>query len=356
MTRDNSVPLKLMRFSANLAAGLGSLEHFGDQYEELMKGSPAIIIAGENSYKIAGAAVEDQLSRRSIDQQALVGHIEPTTDSINTLIEKIRKTGLRRPVLISVGGGSTIDIGKFVAHKLDLDLIAVPTLLSSDAIASGYSIIWDHGKNSAIRTKTPSLIFGDYHILQNEPKRFVSAGVGDMLSKISALYDWRMSFWLGEETYNDFVRNLASSTVKMLRRRIPDVFNMNYIGIETLFLAEVTDGYLMELSGTTRVAAGSEHLFTFALETLDTSGIHGEYCALGTIMMSYLQSRQKFRVKDDLIRAGAPTSASDLGIKPEKIVKALTMAHKMRPWYTILGTNGLSEGMAERLARYTHVI
>ena len=46
----------------------------------------------------------------------------------------------------------------------------------------------------------------------------------------------------------------------------------------------------------------------------------------------------------------------EVDVKPGEIVKALTMAHKMRNWYTILCTNGLSEGSAERLARYSQVI
>jgi len=322
----------------------------------MMGRRPAVIISGENSFRIAGKTVDEQLSSINVEHEIISGRLEPNSETIAEVEEKIRRMGHKKPVLIGVGGGSIIDIVKFVAHKLNLELIVIPTLLSSDAIASGHSVIWRDGKNYAVRTKTPNLIIGDYKILRAEPNRYVSAGVGDMLSKITALPDWRMSFWLGDESYNNFAKNLASSTVKMLRDRIKDVQAMNYIGLETLFLAEVTDGFLMELSGSTRVAAGSEHLFGFALETLDQSGLHGEYCALGTIMMAYLQSGGDLNVRDDLIRAGVPTTASELGIKPENIVKALTIAHKMRPWYTILGINGLSEAKAERLAMYTHVI
>lgn len=346
----------MMKFSGGLSAGLGSLQNFFPNYTELAGTRPAVIISGDRSFNIAGHTVEDVLTRNGIEVETITEGVNATAASINDVHSRISSLKVQKPVIIGVGGGTVIDVAKVIASRMETDLIVVPTLLSSDAIASGYSVIWENGKNSAVQTKPPSLIIGDYDILRQEPKRFVSSGVGDMLSKVSALYDWRLSFWLGQETYNDFAMNIAESTVDLLKKRVKDVSSMNYIGIETLFLAEVTDGYLMELSGTTRVAAGSEHLFAFALETLDHGGIHGEYCSLGTIMMSYLQSREKANIRDFLEVAGTPTTASELEIKPESIVKALTMAHRMRPWYTILGSNGLSEGSAERLARYTHVI
>ena len=346
----------MMKFSGGLSAGLGSLQNFFQNYSELVGTRPAVIISGEHSFKIAGQTVEKVLLQNNVSVNVMTKDVSPVLSSIENIYIAISKMNLTKPVIIGVGGGSAIDVAKAVSSKIDTDLIVVPTLLSSDAIASGYSVIWKDGKNSAIPTKPPSLIIGDYDILRREPKKFVAAGFGDMMSKVSALYDWRLSFWLGGEIYNDFAMNIAESTVDLLKKRAKDIRDMNYIGIETLFLAEVTDGYLMELSGTTRVAAGSEHLFAFALETLENTGMHGEFCSLGTIMMSYLQSREKANIRDFLEAVGTPTNASELNIDSKNIIKALTMAHRMRAWYTVLGTNGLSEGSAERLARYTHVI
>jgi len=53
---------------------------------------------------------------------------------------------------------------------------------------------------------------------------------------------------------------------------------------------------------------------------------------------------------------GAPTTAKELGVEDEYIVRALVEAHKIRPRYTILGDTGLTWEAAERLARVTGVI
>lgn len=345
-----------MKFSSSIAAGLYSLKDLVEAMRETGISGKCIIVSGPVADGIAGKEVKRNLERNGTPYFEVTENIEPTQEGLKKLSEHISGFGKEPFPIVAIGGGKTIDACKYVSNQLQRQLVVIPTLLSSDAIASGYSVIWDGNSNQAIRTKTPNLIVGDYEILRNQPEKYVSSGVGDMLSKVSSLFDWRLSFWMGEETYSDFAMNVAKSTTELLQKRILDIARRNYIGIETLFLAEVTDGYLMELSGTTRLAAGSEHLFTFAIENLEHGNTHGIYCALGTIMMSYLQSRDNLDVRGYLQAAGVPTSASEAGIKRENIIHALTVAHKMRPWYTILGTNGLSEGKAERLAKYTQII
>lgn len=344
-----------MRFSSNVVAGSGLISSLPDHLTSIGMPKSAIVLCGQRAYKVAGRKVV-----ASIERSYAVERVEVATEPSFVEADKLSRTMAKRKAkgrfILAIGGGVTIDIAKYVAKKLLLPLVVIPTLLSSNAMSSGFSVLWKEGNSHALPTMVPTAVVGDYDILKNQPKRYISAGAGDMLSKCSALYDWRLGFWLGGESYNDFAMNVARSTTDLLKRRINDVAHMNYIGIETLFLSEITDGYLMELSGTTRVAAGSEHMFTFAMESLSHDALHGELCGLGTIMMTYLQTRDREEVRRLLEAAGAPTTAEQLGISPKDIVRALTKAHRTRHWYTILGNKGLSEGAAERLARYTGVI
>ncbi|TRM80559.1 NAD(P)-dependent glycerol-1-phosphate dehydrogenase, partial [Sulfolobus sp. A20-N-F6] len=72
----------------------------------------------------------------------------------------------------------------------------------------------------------------------------------------------------------------------------------------------------MEISGTTRVAAGAEHLISFALENISEKGLHGEYCGIGTIIVSYLQRGYNYskRVRKLLEKVNAPVTADQLGL------------------------------------------
>jgi glycerol-1-phosphate dehydrogenase [NAD(P)+] len=85
--------------------------------------------------------------------------------------------------------------------------------------------------------------------------------------------------------------------------------------------------------------------------------MHGEQCGLGAIMMARLHGLKWKRVKETLERVGAPTTAEELGVESDHIIKALTLACTIRPErYTILNERKLGYEAAEKLARATGVI
>jgi len=99
-------------------------------------------------------------------------------------------------------------------------------------------------------------------------------------------------------------------------------------------------------------------LFSHALDMLaEKPALHGEQTGVGTIIMAYLHGMKWERVRETLKRVGAPTNAYELGIDPEVIIEALTIAHTIRPGrYTILGKDGLTREAAEKAAKITGVI
>jgi glycerol-1-phosphate dehydrogenase [NAD(P)+] len=73
-------------------------------------------------------------------------------------------------------------------------------------------------------------------------------------------------------------------------------------------------------------------------------------------MMMYLHGGDWRAIRDALHTLGAPTTASQLGVKKETVVEALCKAHLNRPdRYTILGDKGLTREAAEDLVRVTGV-
>jgi glycerol-1-phosphate dehydrogenase [NAD(P)+] len=74
-------------------------------------------------------------------------------------------------------------------------------------------------------------------------------------------------------------------------------------------------------------------------------------------MMAYLYEMDWRSIKATLQKAGAPTTAEELGVEPESVVEALVQASMIRPErYTILEEKRLNHDYAEKLARATGVI
>jgi glycerol-1-phosphate dehydrogenase [NAD(P)+] len=78
---------------------------------------------------------------------------------------------------------------------------------------------------------------------------------------------------------------------------------------------------------------------------------------VGAVLTAYLYGANWRRIRDTLKRIGAPTTAHELGVKDEDVVKALEMAATVRPErYTILHKLNLNHEACEKVARATGII
>ena len=99
-------------------------------------------------------------------------------------------------------------------------------------------------------------------------------------------------------------------------------------------------------------------MFSHAVDKLEPGvGLHGEKCGIGTILIAKLQGQDWKEVAKALKDVGAPTTAKEIGLKPEILAKALTIAQSLRPErYTILKEVDMTEKKAVLLAKSTKVL
>lgn len=84
--------------------------------------------------------------------------------------------------IIGVGGGSVMDLAKFVAHKMGVNIALVNTIASTDAPCSALSVIYDENhvfQRYEFFHKSPELVVVDTRIIAEGPVRFLRAGMGD---------------------------------------------------------------------------------------------------------------------------------------------------------------------------------
>lgn len=87
-------------------------------------------------------------------------------------------------VIIGMGGGKTLDTAKVAADKLDLPVVIIPTIASTDAPCSAMSIIYkENGVSEGIYKlkKNPDIVLVDTEIIIKAPVKFLVAGIGDCL-------------------------------------------------------------------------------------------------------------------------------------------------------------------------------
>jgi glycerol-1-phosphate dehydrogenase [NAD(P)+] len=207
-------------------------------------------------------------------------------------------------------------------------------------------------------SQAPLAIIADTQVISQAPWRFVVSGCGDVISKFTAVKDWRLAYAERNEYYGEYSASLALMSAMLVEENADQIHEGNEGGIRILLEALISCGVAMSIAGSSRPCSGSEHLFSHALNMIKISGaMHGEQCGVGSIIMTYLYGENWQRIRDTLRKLGAPTTAAELGVEDEDIVKALELATVIRPErYTILQRLRMDKETCRKVARATEII
>jgi glycerol-1-phosphate dehydrogenase [NAD(P)+] len=344
-----------MQLPREVIVGKGTLCRVPEVVRRLGLKGPALIIAGQISCEIAGNTVRDLLVQAGITVDTL---LVPSATIRDVLAVEERISELKPQVLFGVGGGTKIDVAKLSSAHQEIPFVSVPTTLSHDGIASPLASIKGFDKPYSAMSQAPLAIIADTQIIAQEPWRFVVSGCGDVISKFTAVKDWRLAHIERNEYYGEYAASLALMSATLIEENADRIHRDNEEGTQLLLEALISCGVAMSIAGNSRPCSGSEHIFSHALDSIKTTGaMHGEQCGVGSIMMTYLYGANWKRIRDTLRRLGAPTTAAELGVADEDVVKALELAATIRPErYTILQKLNLDYEACEKVAKTTEII
>ncbi len=317
--------------------------------------SPIAVISGPNVWPRYGSIMQESLEENDIEMHLFTAR-EASIDYAENLFQEVRD--LAPHAVIGFGGGKSIDLAKYVAHKLGRPMLSVPTSASHDGIASPFTSLKGVNKPFSFRTVTPTAIIADISIISKAPIRLLRAGSGDLIAKLTAVRDWKLAHKLKGEYYGEYAAKLALLSARHVINYAPLIRIGNHEAVRIVVEGLISSGVAMCIAGSTRPASGSEHLFAHAVEIISPGkALHGELVGLGTIMMMYLHGGRWKKIRTTLRKIGLPTTADEIGLSREEVIEALLLAHKIRPErYTILGETGLTREAAERLAIVTGIL
>lgn len=294
------------------------------------------LIADPNTIEIAGNKIIEILSKKRKIEYYLINTASLT--ECNKVIDEIND--LKPNFILGVGGGSVIDVAKYSSFKSKIPFISIPTVASHDGIASSRASLLVDKKKQSLEARSPLAVIADLDIISKAPKRFMISGSADILSNITAILDWELSNRITGEHISQYAIALSHMSAKTIIEE-SDLIPKNIVeGAYTVLKGLITSSIAMCIAGSSRPASGAEHMISHVLdEILEKPGLHGEQCGLGSIISMYFHGGDWKLLKDTLYRLGAPTKASDLNIKKNELVYAISNAYKVKKdRYTILST------------------
>ncbi len=346
---------KVMQFPREVLVGhrvLGQVYELASRYA---RSASATIITGDITYKLAGKEVEDSLSTSGM-KTSVIRTGGANSENLDKIESEIRN--ISPGILIGVGGGSKIDLTKKVAFDLGISYISVPTSPSHDGIASPRASLKRDNHFLSENAVMPIAIIADTSVMVKAPFRYLAAGAADVISNETAVLDWKLAHRLRGEEMSSSSAALAEYASHELLEKV----NMILPGVEEsvwLVVKQIlASGTAMAIASSSRPASGSEHLFSHALEMQGKgSAIHGEYCAMGTVVSMYLHGGDWERIRDAFETLHLSIKAKDYGLSSEDVIKALSEAHNIRPErFTILGDTDLGRSASEKALEITGII
>jgi glycerol-1-phosphate dehydrogenase [NAD(P)+] len=335
----------IMQLPRKVIVGTNILKNCGVFITESnSKANKIAIITGPKVKSKVATLVEDSLSDCNLEFEWIIAQEASFqfADKITSLLKNKRIS-----LIIGLGGGRCIDLGKLVASRLQVSFISVPTSASHDGISSPFVSLKGNERPYSIMTETPLEIICDLEIISNAPYRLLASGCGDLIAKTTAVRDWELARDFNNEYFGEYAAKLAFLGSRMIIDISKDIIKSETNNQITRTIVEglISSGVAAGIAGSSRPCSGSEHLFSHALEyiTKNKCGLHGERVGIGTIIMSKLHGLDWREVRDALKRIGCPVTAKEIQVDKNQLIEAMLLAKKIRPErFTILNKVELS--------------
>jgi glycerol-1-phosphate dehydrogenase [NAD(P)+] len=173
----------------------------------------------------------------------------------------------------------------------------------------------------------------------------VRAGIGDVVSNLSAIEDWLLAHRERGEPVDGLALAFARTAGASILNRTDSVYEEDFL----IGLAEalVLSGMAMSVAGTSRPCSGACHEIIHAIDSL-YPGVsnHGELAGLGALFATHLRGDGDtfLRIARCLERHDLPRLPEQVGLTEEQFTAAVLAAPATRPdRYTILEHLDLGE-------------
>lgn len=316
-----------------LKIGPGVLDNLGSYLMDAQL-QKVVILFGNGLIDMFGKDVMESLKESGVE---VLEYQELDTVRLEDLTSLAFSMPAKTQAIIGIGGGKVIDAAKYCGFLRNLAFISIPTSASSDGFSSASASLLVEGHRKSVPARLAYGIVVDTKIIKSAPKKFLYSGIGDMVSKITALYDWIFEEQHGYGKVNDFAVMIAKKAVNSFVRTPFESIE------EDLFLKELLDSLAMsgianEIAGSSAPTSGSEHLISHALDKmLEHPQLHGIQVGVATYLMSVVQDHRYRRVDTIFTQTGFWDYVKTLEMKREDFEKAIDIAPSIKPFrYTYL--------------------
>lgn len=252
-----------------------------------------LICADDNTFAAAGKRLAASLDHDGLKvEEPWVWHtteqLEPDTALVPDLVSAIDPG---KHVVIAVGSGTINDLVKVACHELGIRYLVVATAPSVDGYTSpGASMLIDGFKQS-LYCRAPIGVIADTGVLAAAPPEMLSAGYGDLASKVTAGTDWIIADAVGADAIDPVCWEMIQEELHGWLEQPASIVARNPEALDRVMYGLTLTGIGMQYLRRSRPASGAEHLLSHIWEMnhhryRGRPVSHGFQVSVGTVAMT----------------------------------------------------------------------
>ncbi len=276
----------------------GALKKVPEVVRELGFSRP-FVLADTHTFEAAGKAVTEELQkagfavRYHVLKSPEVGDLPADEKALGSAAMAF---GTESDLVISVGGGTINDTGRFLGFITGKPFIFVPTAPSMDGLVSNQAPLIFNNLKTTFQAQAPLALVCDLDVMSQAPMRMIAAGAGDIFGKYNCLIDWKLSNIINDEYYCDFIAGLVRTAVDQTLESTPGLKSRSREAVEGLTGALTLSGMAMDYAHVSRPASGAEHHLSHFWEMQylfdgRPAVLHGAKVGVGTVLALDLYNR-----------------------------------------------------------------
>lgn len=261
--------------------------------------------------------------------------------------------------VVGIGGGRTLDVAKLASTLSGLPMVAVATSLAHDGIASPVASLEEDGRKGSYGVQMPLALVVDLDYVRRSDPAMRRSGIGDVVSNLSAIADWRLAGRERGEPVDGLAVTFAQTAATAVLHRTDGVEDADFL--VALADALVLSGLAMATAGSSRPCSGGDHEILHAIDHLfPGTARHGELAGAAALFCAFLRGDERMtaQIGACLRRHGLPRLPGDLGLSEADWTRAVLAAPGTRPdRFTILEHLALDErGVSERVRAFVDAV
>lgn len=285
-------------------------------------GAPIVVCANDPPWSALRPRLADRLAAEVPAWDMDVDHLAAQVARVQS---EVAADALSESVVVGIGGGTGLDTAKYVAWRLDRPLVQVPSITSVDASFTDAIGVRDRGRVRYVGRVVPRMVLLDLPLIRSAPKRLNRAGVGDVLSCHTGLWDWRLASSAGHgHPWHDGLAALGARLLDELEAAVTEIAEVSDDGVRFLADAYRRIGAACAWAGHSRFEEGSEHFWAYAYEhNTGAHPVHGEIIGFATCALAHVQGNDPDRAHRIVADAHVRAHPDDLGVSRHDFDHAL---------------------------------